>query len=746
MQQTRSALSLGVDQLLALPIAAEARAQLWRLALDQQPALAPEQQRSLLLALARHCGQTCAAASADGHSGLAFEQLQEVVGLYDRLAKLVPDRVDAVRQELVNLISKLIADLHAGVYCDPPPPPVECGRLCWRGHELAGILRRVNGQGPDWLRHLEEQLVRQGAIALRQLAQNPPAGTEPAQLQTWRRQALELLLHLARLHQPCPAWILQAAQELIAVETDVLLSGDRAIGSPEPEALQQLLGWVARLPLPPEQVGPLQLAAQRGIRSLQLLEQNVRPPARAVQRSATVSPTTVASRPSADPVPVAVSGSPRQLHEAIQLAVQAWLADHPAGLQIRRLEPVLRPGDPPVLHADGVLRLNLDPLLAHPEPRLLDQLVPAFFTPLQRAGRGAELQLVEPHSQLWQELCQFWQSGERLTREQWRGLVYSTALWNRCGGSGALEAQPLDWELPVAELRPGCSLLRPGNVELAALQSVLFDSDQLDDWLAEIRRRHHDRAWMEQHSEGWWYDPADGSENLRRLHTNAGFYASSHAPLESLQRWSQGTLRALLAGPVIFGNASITEMFWPVAQQIRATTGQLPGLVQWPGDQAFYHFIAGQEILFVTPLASDVEAHHRTGLAFALFSDLEIRPYGLRCIEAPVSIYPNRPDRGFEESLERTLDQIDRAYRQKPFSVFTASSGAYGLPLCEAVKQRFGVSCVYVGNQMHAYFGVLQRTTADWRAASRISEHWITSHALDDVPGIDRVEGGRYLS
>lgn len=118
-----------------------------------------------------------------------------------------------------------------------------------------------------------------------------------------------------------------------------------------------------------------------------------------------------------------------------------------------------------------------------------------------------------------------------------------------------------------------------------------------------------------------------------------------------------------------------------------------------------------------------MEAHHRTGLAFELFTDLVIQPYGLRCIEAPVSVYPNRPGGGFEDSLDRTLEQIERAYRQKPFAVFTAACGAYGLPLCEAVKQRYGVSCVYVGNLMHAYFGVLQRTSLDWRASSRINEH-----------------------
>jgi hypothetical protein len=399
-----------------------------------------------------------------------------------------------------------------------------------------------------------------------------------------------------------------------------------------------------------------------------------------------------------------------------------------------------------VLPIEGALQLNLAPLLNHSQVELLDQLLPAFFEPLHQAGRGAELHLAEPHSALWPELLSIWQNGGELTPDHWRGLVYSTALWSRCGGRVGLEAKELGWSLPVAPLQHGQCLLRPGNVELAALQTVLMQREDLGDLLSEIRRRHHDRNWMEAKRDSWWYDPSDGSENLRRLHTNAGFYASSHAPLESLQRWGQGTLRALLSGPVLFGNASITEMFWPVAQHLVRRAGKLPALVQWPGDQAFYDFIAGQELLFVTPLASDVEAHHRSGLAFQLFTDIAIQPYGLRCIGAPISIYPNRPGRGFEDSLDRTLDQIDRAFRQKPFAVFTAACGAYGLPLCEAVNQRYGVSCVYVGNLMHAYFGVLQRTSEAWRSESRINPHWIHSSALKGVQGVDRIEGGRYLS
>ena len=753
-KRPRAGLWLEVEQLLQLPLEADAKAQLWQLALEQQADAAADEQLPLVVALARHHGQASAAAGAEGRWTVMQEHLEQAVASYQRLAQLTPERAADARQELGNLIGKLMADLHGSVHAEDPPADEERGALCWHGFRLGQTYRRLQLELPDWLWHLDEQLTREGGIGLRELARSRDAGSSEAR-QRWRRQSLELLIHLGRLHQPCPEWVLTAAQELVGDETSAVLAGTAT-----PEQLKAVLGLLARLPLASQQLAAVQLAAQRGVWSLQLLEQSteqktgqpngVTAPAPAPQASISQAKTqpapAAASAPPAAPTnEPAQLRDPRQLFRALGLAVEAWLADHPAGLQTTQLEPVLRPGEAVVLCGNDRLQLNLAPLLTFPQVELLDQLLPAFFTPLQEAGRGRELELAEPHSALWNELGRLWQGGGQLNREQWRGLVYATALWNRCGGAGALEAQALGWTLPVAPLQPGQSLLRPGNVELAALQTALLQREQLEDLLAEIRRRHHDRAWMESQLDSWWYDPSDGSENLRRLHTNAGFYASSHAPLESLQRWSQATLRALLSSPVLFGNASITEMFWPVAQQLVRQTRQLPQLVQWPGEQAFYNFIAGQEVLFITPLASDVEAHHRTGLAFELFTDITIQPYGLRCLEAPVSIYPNRPDRGFEDSLDRTLEQIDRAYKQKPFAVFTAACGAYGLPLCEAVKQRYGVSCVYVGNLMHAYFGVVQRTSRDWRAASRIDEHWISSQALEGVPGINRIEGGRYL-
>ena len=741
---------------MQLPLEGEPRSELWRLALRQQQ---PEAgQVRLRVALARHCGHGASQAAAEGRWGVMRRELQEADGHYQEIAQRSREHEKSVKQELANLLGKLISDLHAVVHADPAPELAERADCCWMGYELALRYRALRGAPPDWLSLLEEQLVRQGAIDRRQQLSQPEAGTTEQQ-STWQAQALDLLLHLGKLHNPCPEWISLAAREHLQAEVETLLQaipsaaeGSGASSLPS-QQLQEVLQKLARLPMQTEQRAGVQLAVQRALWSLQLLNQKEpsTPPTQA-NASTQPQPQPPSPPPRAKPAQrppqqvAATPRDPRQLYKAIGLGVERWLEDHPRGSQSKPipLRPVLRPGQAAVMGDSQQLELNLAPLLQFPTPELLDELVPAFFLPLQGAGRGDEFSLAEPCSHLWQELRQSWTQGERLHSDQWRRLIYSTALWSRCGGPGELNAKPAPWTLPVASIHAGVSLLRPGNVELAALQTVIQAPGDLEELLAEIRRRHHDRAWMETTRDHWWFDPSDGSENLRRLHTNAGFYANSHAPVESLRRWSQGTLRALMGGPVLFGNSSITQMFWPIAQTLLEQTGTMPELVQWPGEQAFYDAIADQEVLFVTPCARDVEMHHRSGKAFQLFKDIRIRPYGLRCLEAPVSVYPNRPGRGYEESLDQLLGQIERIYKQKPFSVFTAACGCYGLPLCEAVKQRYGVTCFYIGNLMHAYFGLMQRTTATWRAGRRIEGNWHRSQALEGVPGLSRIDDGRY--
>jgi hypothetical protein len=748
---------LDLEQLLDLPLEGEGRAQLWRLALGQQ-ADQPTARRSLLIALARHCGQSAVAASAEGQWALATDYLEEAIGHYQEIGQADGERQLAARQELAGLLGCLIGNLHGAVHADGPPPAEERGALCWRGYQLAVLHRQLGVERPDWLLELEEQLVREGGISLRQLATDPSAPSDSQQRMVWRRQALELLLHLSRLHVPCPEWIDLAARELLAVEIELLGAGDvdQAL---DPDGVRRLLGWLPRLPLDAQTAAAVQLALERARLSLELLESTT------TRRSPQAAPAVVEQvveapvqravpRPTPEPQPQpqperepfeGAFGQAADLARYLMREVAGWLDHHGVGAGPVHLGLALAPDQKPVTGGPGHLQLNLSPLLAFPQVEQLDLLICSFFEPLQQSAQGEGFVQEEPNGAVFAALADLWRQGKGLDPSRFPGLVYATSLWSRCGGADGLGAKQEGWSLPVTELRPGQLLVRPGNVELAALQSAIAGGDGLEQALMEIRRHHHDRAWMEQQSEQWWMDPSDPVENIRRLHTNAGFYASSHAPLESLQQWSQATIAALLGDEVLFGNDSIVRMFLPVAQQLQRQSGKVPALVQWPGEKAFYAFIAGQEVLFVTPLAAEIEAHHRSGKAFALFTDLLISPYGLRCIPAPMSIYPNRPERGFEDSLERCLEQVDRSYRQRPFSVFTAAAGAYGLPLCQAVHRRYGVTSLYVGNAMHTYFGVEQNTTTGWMAERRQNQNWLRAVGLNGVPGVDRIEGGRYL-
>jgi len=722
---------LDLEQLLALPLDVSARAELWRLALDQQPQGERQSALPLVVALARHHGQLAVSSAADGEWEQMQEQLKASMEFYEQLIKHAPERAELGRREFGNLIGKLVADLHGYVYGENGPQPDERSRLCWYGYELTQLYRRLQLKPPDWLYPLEEQLVRKGSLDLYQMLQS--TATDAASRQKLRRQALELLLQLGRLHHPCPRWILIRSQQLLSDEIEQTVSVQD--GSSLTEAsLQFLLGCLARLPLADELRDPVQLWAQRGIWSLQLLAHS---PA-AVRSPVDPSPTQVAipedaaasmqpaPTPSVVDSPVVAAVATQDLLRALSLSIDAWLADHPAGIKAHSLAPAFLPGRPILLLSDAKLSLNLASFLDASHAGHAEHALGTFFRALHQSRPNDEWKLADPYSALWSDLIVLWQGDQVLSREQFVGLARGMRLWCELGGEGGLNAEMLASTFPTFQFKAGQGLVRPGAAELAALQTILLEAQTLSASLAEIRRRHHDRDWMMNCGENWLDSAGSSSENLRRLHALSGFYASGHSPLESLQRWSQGSLRGLLGAELLVDEPSVVRLLPPVAQQLIKRTGQWPSLVQWPGDQAFYDFIAGQEVLFVTPLAAEVEGHHRTGLAFELFVDTVVRPYGLRCVEAPDSTYPNRPDRGFEYSLDHLLAQVERFHRQKPFSVFVADCGAYSLPLCSAVQQRYGVSCISIAGMMNAYFGVLSPSTQRWRASSRRAECWIS--------------------
>ncbi len=602
--------------------------------------------------------------------------------------------------------------------------------LAWQALLIVTRLRESGTHLPNWLDGYESGLAQHGAMLLRKIRDQDPINKSDSFL-----KELVLLLRMGELLDPPPSWVILDSRRLLVQQiTDALHEATPSEGmraglrrcaerfarfATTDSDLDELLCALDALPsasdIPSKpSVDVDKVAAHSSGADAEALE----------EEAMAVVPDVIGVNEGLNSVSV------EELARQIPESVEQWLASL-APQSTAELALVHVPGARVVPHERGRLQLNLAPLLSCSSTDRIDDLIQAFFRPLQDAAGTHTFSLLEPTSSLYESLGLFWRHGGQLDLDQFSLLTFCTTSWNRCGGPGALGARLLPPQFPVARLAAGHSVVRPLRVELEALQAVLYHHDALEPAMATIRRNHLNPEWMHRRTDPLSFDPSDVEGRLRLLHTKTGFYADSYAPLECLERWSRGVLSALLDMQV--AGARLSPTIYPLAQSFFEQTGRVKPLLQWPGHQEIYDFLAGKEVVFVTPLAVDVEAHHRSGKAFDLFHDLTIRPYGLRCVEAPLSLYPNRPLSGFSESLDRCLEAVDTLYSQRPFTIFMAACGSYALPLCEAVKQRYGVSCLYNGNLMHAYVGLHQTSTAQWRLESRKQENWTTSHAFDEV-------------
>jgi hypothetical protein len=267
-------------------------------------------------------------------------------------------------------------------------------------------------------------------------------------------------------------------------------------------------------------------------------------------------------------------------------------------------------------------------------------------------------------------------------------------------------------------------LVQPSVAQLSALRCWLLERPLLEQALAVVRRHHHDPTFMEQCPIGPALDSGDAVATLSALHVREGFYASTAAPLDSLRAWAQPSLAVLACSQWLLDLQRPLASWWVVLQGLVQEHNTLPDLVTWPGEEAFYRWLAGQEVLLVSPRAAEIEEQHRSGRAFELFLDLPIAPYGLRTLLPPASRYPERPHQSFELSLAACLKSVDALARQRPFSVFLCVAGAYDLPLCAAVRERHGAACLAIGPRLHARFGIEEAPTRSWRSAQRRADRW----------------------
>ncbi len=698
---------LGLESLAELPLTAPAQLELWRSLLTALGSGGDSDQddcRAALLALLTEWEPLQGCQSLEqGAWQEGRRAWQEALEHHHQLLVLRPALAAAATARLLEGLIQMLARLDQALthrLWRPPVTPLENAQV----HGLASdLLLQIHALGrplPSWFAVVEEGLLRRGALALLQQVDGDS-----------RRQAITLLLRLART-APVPEW-LPAHLELaiLSLLADLEQSSQPLV---DLQALLEALQGLAALLPDPERRAPVEDA-------LALAEGSLMLAAGDRLRTAAASEAWHGQVQPLEPRGAAVAPG------EITALVNDWLEDHPASEASVELTLVWIPGARLLPHAPGQLALNLAAVVVegHSASQTLEPVLAAFFAPLLQARRAEGWQLRQAAASLLTSLGHLWSSGGLLTAADCRVLAAAQGLWQRWAGHDDLAARQLPLGWPPASLEPGCCLVQPSAVQLAALRCWLLEREQLERGLGLMRRHHHDPGFMGQGGASQDPDGGDAVQALCALHVEEGFYAATAAPAASLRAWAERSLALLAHAQLLLDPQQPLGSWWAVLQGLMLERNRPAEVVAWPDEERFHGLLAGQEVVLVSPLAAVVEEQHRNGRAFDLYVDRAIAPYGLRCVQAPASRYPGRPHQGFEASLAACLAVVDGLARQRPFSVFLTAAGAYDLPLCEAVRSRHGASCVAMGPVIHGAFGIELPPGQHWRQGQRRSDRWL---------------------
>ena len=629
--------------------------------------------------------------AAEGDWCAALEHHQQLQELKPKAAQALGP---TLAEGLVQVLARLDQVLTHGQWT-PPNSGYEVARLHGLACDLIEQIQTLGQPLPSWFAVVEEGLVRRGALAL---LEQPDRSCQ--------QRAVALLLRLAQLQQPVPDWLpIRVEAALIGLLTELTEQKEPAYTQAAIASLVGSCRQLTELVAEPARRTAIAEALERAHLAIELpLAQSC--PHEAYQHEA---------QPKAALAP-----------EQIGVLVEEWLEDTAMEAPPVDLGLVWVPGARALPHSPGRLDLNLA-ALASPgaaDPQALQRGIEAFFHPLQTPTLERSFRLRQPLASLLESLAHLWGSGGSLSPADCTALGWAQGIWNRCGGPGALGCPLLPAQVPAAVFEAGHCVVQPSAIQLAGLRSWLMDREGMESALGTIRRHHHDPSFMAQQSHPEWGDRGDALESLCQLQVEEGFYAHAANPFASLGAWAEPSLALLAKAQVVLDPQLPGHALFAVLQGLVQEQGKLPNLVSWPGEAAFYHCLAGQEVLLISPLAAEVEAQHRSGRAFDLFTDQPIAPYGLRCLQGPDSLYPRRPDQGFEASLAQCLQTIEHRARALPFTVFLTACGAYDLPLCHAIQGRYGCTAVAIGPNLHARFGLEQPASQGWRMLQRRADRW----------------------
>lgn len=229
--------------------------------------------------------------------------------------------------------------------------------------------------------------------------------------------------------------------------------------------------------------------------------------------------------------------------------------------------------------------------------------------------------------------------------------------------------------------------------------------------------------------------------NVLRLSTNAGFYATPEKAASAFDDWAERYYNALIDGCII-NCEKVMSLFHEIISHDEHRFSLI--YARMPAPKDFYRSLNGKSVLFLTAYFDELRESYNDGRMFKLYSDVSGIEFRFRSIPAPMSVHPSRPHESWSETYEKIVIQIDDLIRNDPPDIFIASAGCYGLPIVDHVFNVWGISSYYFGHMGNVCFGVLSRPLLNSHEETLLVENWIRSSLGEKYPQLSRVDAGRY--
>jgi hypothetical protein len=394
---------------------------------------------------------------------------------------------------------------------------------------------------------------------------------------------------------------------------------------------------------------------------------------------------------------------------------------------------------------DGLLKINLFPFILIEEDKSI-QKFQSFLSELSEVKLSSEDIIVDSYELLNLDIRETLNRRIEIGNDQYAQINSLITVFIRHFLNKSFKKQTFI-SPPIGEVTRWEPKLygRYGNVELRVIENLLLDKNRLFEEYSNIAGNISDEVYIYRSAtRKHWLSTSDANFNLRQLMTNAGFYFSMNLKNECLSFWLEEYLASIADSSYLFPYPGCYPNFFIAQAYLFKQQGKLKKYIGFPKTVDFYQTLAGQEVLFLTPFYAEINNLYQTRKLFNLYSDISIPEYSLTTLPAYISTYPNRPHDSWLQTFRSMTDEIDRLFTKQSFTLFFASCGCYGMPLCRYVFKRYGCTSVYYGNHINTLFGIRQACSEDFMAGRRLTENWARGN-LDKFKNVSKIDSGRYV-